>query len=80
MIYNVHFNSLCASLSCYAGRNVLTYGTNDEEEDNLHFSEKDSRRRGDPCFHYTVLDQAWRATNTTTKFKMCDRNVKWKGN
>ncbi|XP_018544892.1 uncharacterized protein LOC108891980 isoform X1 [Lates calcarifer] len=61
------------------GRNVLTYGTNDEEEDNLHFSEKDSRRRGDPCFHYTVLDQAWRATNTTTKFKMCDRNVKWKG-
>uniref|UniRef100_A0A4W6DXW2 UMOD/GP2/OIT3-like D8C domain-containing protein n=1 Tax=Lates calcarifer TaxID=8187 RepID=A0A4W6DXW2_LATCA len=48
-------------------------------EDNLHFSEKDSRRRGDPCFHYTVLDQAWRATNTTTKFKMCDRNVKWKG-
>lgn len=36
-------------------------------------------RARDPCFHYTVLDQAWRATNTTTKSKMCDRNVKWKG-
>lgn len=52
------------------GTNVLTYGPRgDEEEEKLR----------DPCFHYTVLDQAWRATNTTTKFKMCDRNVKWKG-
>ncbi|XP_044035399.1 uncharacterized protein LOC122867971 isoform X2 [Siniperca chuatsi] len=61
------------------GTNILTYGSNDEEEDNLPFSEEDSRKRGDPCFHYTVLDQAWRATNTTTKNKMCDRNFKWKG-
>lgn len=67
------------------GTNLLTYGPNDEdddeeeeEEDSLNSSEA-YRRRGDPCFHYTVLDQAWRATNTTTKHKMCDRNVKWKG-
>ncbi|XP_040922385.1 uncharacterized protein LOC121200944 [Toxotes jaculatrix] len=59
--------------------NVLTYGANDEEEDDLDFSEEDSRRRGDPCFHYTVLDDAWRATSSTTKSKNCDRNIKWKG-
>ncbi|XP_041672473.1 uncharacterized protein LOC121528894 [Cheilinus undulatus] len=68
-----------------ARTNILTYGPNDEEEeeeeeeDSLDSSEGDSRRRGDPCFHYTILDQDWRATNTTTKSKMCDRNVKWKG-
>lgn len=62
----------------WAGTNFLTYGPNDDEED-ADFSEEDSRKRGDPCFHYTVLDQAWRATNITTKLKMCDRNVKWKG-
>ncbi|XP_070708150.1 uncharacterized protein [Pempheris klunzingeri] len=61
------------------GTNILTYGSNDDEKDDPHLSEDDSRRRGDPCFHYTVLDQAWRATNTTTKVKMCDRHVKWKG-
>ncbi|CAJ1081498.1 uncharacterized protein LOC117830360 [Xyrichtys novacula] len=64
------------------GTHVLTYGPPDnegEDDDDLYFSEEDSRRRGDPCFHYTVLDQAWRATNTTTKSKMCDRNVRWKG-
>ncbi|CAN9508773.1 unnamed protein product [Ophioblennius macclurei] len=33
----------------------------------------------DPCYHYTVLDQAWRATNASTKSKMCDRNVSWRG-
>ncbi|KAM8729492.1 uncharacterized protein AB9X84_026724 isoform 2-T2 [Acanthopagrus schlegelii] len=60
------------------GTHIFTYGSNDGEDD-LSPSERDSRRRGDPCFHYTVLDQAWRATNTTSKFKMCDRNVKWKG-
>lgn len=59
------------NLSRQAETNILTYGANDEEED--------SRRQGDPCFHYTVLDQAWRATNTTTNYKMCDRSVKWKG-
>lgn len=67
------------NLPCQAGTNILTYGPNDDEEDDLHFSAEDSRRRGDPCFHYTVLDDSWRATNTTTKHKMCDRNVKWKG-
>nr|XP_046233978.1 uncharacterized protein LOC124053061 [Scatophagus argus] len=62
-----------------AGTNVLTYGPSDDEEDVLHFPGKDSGRRRDPCFHYTVLDQAWRATNTTTKNKKCDRHVKWIG-
>ncbi|XP_035523602.1 uncharacterized protein LOC118332429 [Morone saxatilis] len=64
-----------------AGTNILTYGSIDDEEDlpEEDLPEEDSRRRGDPCFHYTVLDQAWRATNSTSKFKMCDRNVKWKG-
>ncbi|XP_075891000.1 uncharacterized protein LOC142893908 isoform X2 [Nelusetta ayraudi] len=65
------------------GTHVLTYGSHDhdddEEEEEEEDEEKSLRRRGDPCFHYTVLDQAWRATNTTSKFKMCDRNVKWKG-
>ncbi|XP_034564349.1 uncharacterized protein LOC117830360 [Notolabrus celidotus] len=61
------------------GTTVLTYGPNDDEEDDLHLSGEDSKRRADPCFHYTVLDQPWRATNATTKSKMCDRNVKWKG-
>lgn len=59
------------------GTHILTYGASDEEE--RDFSEDVSDRRKDPCFHYTVLDQTWRATNTTTKMKMCDRNVKWKG-
>ncbi|XP_047465211.1 uncharacterized protein LOC125022540 [Mugil cephalus] len=67
---------------------MVTYDTNHDdeeeeeegEEDSLNLSDEDSkRRRRDPCFHYTVLDQAWRATNTTTRSKMCDRNVKWKG-
>ncbi|KAM3592312.1 uncharacterized protein V6R79_016452 [Siganus canaliculatus] len=63
-----------------AGTTRLTYGLNDDEDDAMDsFSVGDSRRRGDPCFHYTVLDQAWRATNTTTNLKMCDRNFKWKG-
>ncbi|XP_011611016.2 uncharacterized protein [Takifugu rubripes] len=52
------------------GTNILSYGPNTDEE---------GAEVRDPCFHYTVLDQAWRATNTTTKLKMCDRNVKWKG-
>lgn len=60
-----------------AGTHVLTYGSGDNEEE--EGEEENARRRGDPCFHYTVLDQAWRATNATTKFKMCDRHVKWKG-
>lgn len=64
-----------------AGTHVLSYGPmkmNDDEED-LDLSEEDLRRRGDPCYHYTILDQAWRATNATTKFKVCDRHSKWKG-
>lgn len=63
-----------------AGTHVLTYGSGDnDEEEEGEGEEENARRRGDPCFHYTVLDQAWRATNTTSKFKMCDRHVKWKG-
>lgn len=52
------------------GTSVLSYGPDGDEE---------GAEVRDPCFHYTVLDQAWRATNTSTKFPMCDRNVKWKG-
>lgn len=33
----------------------------------------------DPCFHYSVLDQAWRATNYSSKKVACDRNVQWNG-
>nr|XP_020505448.2 uncharacterized protein LOC109995904 [Labrus bergylta] len=70
------------------GTNILTYGPNydvkeegegEEDEDSLDSFEGDSRRSKDPCFHYMLLDQAWRATNTTTNNKMCDRNVNWKG-
>ncbi|KAI3365477.1 hypothetical protein L3Q82_010564 [Scortum barcoo] len=62
-----------------AGTNALMYGSNDEEKDDVDFSEDDLSKQRDPCYHYTVLDQAWRATNTTTKYKMCDRQFKWKG-
>nr|XP_019934397.1 PREDICTED: oncoprotein-induced transcript 3 protein-like [Paralichthys olivaceus] len=62
-----------------AGTNLFYYGTSAEEEYEQPFSEEDTRRRSDPCFHYTVLDQAWRATNTSTKLTMCDRRYKWKG-
>uniref|UniRef100_UPI003AAEEA9F uncharacterized protein n=1 Tax=Centroberyx gerrardi TaxID=166262 RepID=UPI003AAEEA9F len=58
---------------------MLDYRTNHEEEHSLWSSEEDSKPLVDPCYHYTVLDQAWRATNTTTKYKMCDRHAKWKG-
>lgn len=60
------------------GTHMLSYsedGSGDDQDDEAHVS----KRRGDPCFHYTVLDQAWRATNTTTKYKSCDRNIQWKG-
>lgn len=63
--------------SLEAGTHVLTYASHDEGEDDG--GGIGSGRRGDPCFHYTVLDQAWRATNTTSKFQMCDRLVEWKG-
>lgn len=62
-----------------AGTHVLNYGSVDNDEEEEGEEEENASRRRDPCFHYTVLDQDWRATNTTTKFKMCDRNVKWKG-
>ncbi|KAK7122557.1 hypothetical protein R3I94_019611 [Phoxinus phoxinus] len=41
--------------------------------------EDDSGADLDPCFHYTVLDQAWRATNYSTKNVACDNRVQWKG-
>lgn len=71
---------MCCNLSSQAGTHILTYSPNDIKDDNFQSSVEDARRRGDPCFHYTVLDQTWRATNTTTKMKMCDRHVGWKGN
>ncbi|XP_059387519.1 uncharacterized protein LOC132121783 isoform X2 [Carassius carassius] len=41
--------------------------------------EDDSDKSSDPCYHYTMLDHAWRATNYTTKNVVCDRHVQWKG-
>lgn len=49
------------------------------EEDRWSSEDDEARPYYDPCYRYTVLDQTWRATNTSTKFKMCDRNVNWKG-
>lgn len=46
----------------------------DDEDD-----EDDTAGGLDPCFHYTVLDQSWRATNYTTKNVSCDRKVQWQG-
>ncbi|XP_045925587.1 uncharacterized protein LOC123983382 [Micropterus dolomieu] len=74
----MHITSHQKSAQKEVGTNILTYGSNDEE-DNLPFFEEDSRKQRDPCFHYTILDQVWRATNTTTKIKKCDRRSKWKG-
>ncbi|KAM7412337.1 hypothetical protein PAMA_022019 [Pampus argenteus] len=35
---------------------------------------------GDPCDHYTVLDDEWRSTNNTmNQIVRCDRNVNWQG-
>ncbi|KAM9558532.1 uncharacterized protein ACWYII_008790 isoform 1-T2 [Salvelinus alpinus] len=62
------------------GSTSLVYPPNHGEEDIVRSSEEeDSMRPFDPCFRYTVLDQPWRATNTSIKNKMCDRNVKWRG-
>nr|XP_055062395.1 adhesion G protein-coupled receptor E3-like [Misgurnus anguillicaudatus] len=33
----------------------------------------------DPCDNYTVLDNAWRATNYTNSTYNCDKNLKWVG-
>ncbi|XP_062234386.1 uncharacterized protein LOC133931507 [Platichthys flesus] len=75
----VNMKSLKKKTQSVFGTTLLTYGTSDEEEYDLRLSEEDSRKKKNPCFHYTVLDQAWRATNSTGKLKMCDRNAKWKG-
>ncbi|XP_072523637.1 uncharacterized protein [Salminus brasiliensis] len=42
-------------------------------------AEDNSDAAPDPCYHYTVLDQPWRATNFSTKNVACDRRVQWKG-
>ncbi|XP_067285808.1 uncharacterized protein [Pseudorasbora parva] len=41
--------------------------------------EDDSDEALDPCNHYSVLNQDWRATNYSTKNVVCDRGVQWKG-
>ncbi|XP_057187783.1 oncoprotein-induced transcript 3 protein-like [Triplophysa rosa] len=33
----------------------------------------------DPCYNYTVLNNAWRATDTSSSPHMCDRDVNWVG-
>ncbi|KAL0984220.1 hypothetical protein UPYG_G00138670 [Umbra pygmaea] len=63
-----------------AGSTSLVYPPNHEEEDiSWSLEDGDSARPSDPCRRYTILDQAWRATNTSTKDKVCDRHVKWRG-
>ncbi|KAK1793720.1 hypothetical protein P4O66_001457 [Electrophorus voltai] len=41
--------------------------------------DSEAEARFDPCYHYTVLDQAWRATNFSTKNVACDKRVNWRG-
>lgn len=62
-----------------AGTHILTYASHDHDDDEEDGEGIRSGRLGDPCFHYTVLDQAWRASNASSKLKMCDRQVNWKG-
>lgn len=65
---------LCLSL---IGSNHLLYTlTQDGDEGS---GEDESDKSPDPCYHYTMLDHAWRATNYTTKNVVCDRHVQWKG-
>lgn len=59
---------------------ALVYPPKHEEPHTLWSSEEEGMHPySDPCLRYTVLDQDWRATNSTTKSKACDRHVKWKG-
>ncbi|KAL7869214.1 hypothetical protein AOLI_G00132020 [Acnodon oligacanthus] len=57
------------------GSSSLPYPFFHEDED----PEEDEDGVLDPCNHYSVLDQPWRATNFSTKNVACDRKVQWKG-
>ncbi|XP_067100501.1 uncharacterized protein [Osmerus mordax] len=58
---------------------LARYPLTTQEVDSWSSEDTDSMPNFDPCYRYTVLDQTWRATNTSTKVKMCDRNANWKG-
>ncbi|KAL7856983.1 hypothetical protein SRHO_G00158820 [Serrasalmus rhombeus] len=57
------------------GSNTLPYPFSHEDKD----PEEDNDGVLDPCYHYSVLDQPWRATNFSTKNVACDQKVQWKG-
>ncbi|XP_052467543.1 uncharacterized protein LOC128025334 [Carassius gibelio] len=60
--------------SLQTGSNHLLYTLTQDGD-----GDEDSHEALDPCYHYTVLDQAWRASNYTSKYVTCDRRVQWKG-
>lgn len=62
-----------------SGSSHLPYTLTQGEDGVEGSGEDDSGADLDPCFHYTVLDQAWRATNYSTKNVACDNRVQWKG-
>ncbi|KAJ0033262.1 hypothetical protein NQD34_000369, partial [Periophthalmus magnuspinnatus] len=43
------------------------------------FMDNGQARCGDPCEHYTVLDEEWRATDNKNTQDKCDGNEKWQG-
>ncbi|KAL2078123.1 hypothetical protein ACEWY4_025808 [Coilia grayii] len=50
-----------------------------EEDEADNHPLNNSRPFYDPCYRYKILDQAWRATNFTTKNVQCDRQRQWQG-
>ncbi|XP_051770200.1 uncharacterized protein LOC127523490 [Ctenopharyngodon idella] len=65
--------------SLQTGSSHLPYTLTQGEDGAEGSSVDDSDEALDPCFHYSVLDQAWRATNYSSKKVACDRNVQWNG-
>ncbi|KAA0725112.1 Pancreatic secretory granule membrane major glycoprotein GP2 [Triplophysa tibetana] len=55
------------------------FNTLSQFEDEEGSGEEEHEVGVDPCYHYTALHQAWRATNYTTKKVVCDRSTQWKG-
>ncbi|XP_057215138.1 uncharacterized protein LOC130569481 isoform X2 [Triplophysa rosa] len=55
------------------------FNTLSQFEDEEGSGEDENDEGVNPCNHYTALDQAWRATNYTTKKVVCDRSMQWKG-
>ncbi|XP_073716178.1 uncharacterized protein [Misgurnus anguillicaudatus] len=78
-------NNYCCSESlnpirvkaCTGGYNVYEFVT--PTKCNMAYCADDLST--DPCYNYTVLDNAWRSTNysTNSSSTKCDRNVNWVG-